>query len=177
MHVLAALLPSLVLADASAKIVDAGTALQDGQLIIEAPASEPVARDDVRTKLTARAWPSTSKARRSRAGAAASGRPASDGSACLPRSTYTKLQVPLAAGVACAGPVAVTLVENRVRASIACNATAAARGRRPGRPEQRGGPGGRLARAPRDRRPAHRRSGCPRCGPAPRRPNRPRPRR
>ncbi len=125
MHVLAALLPSLVLADASAKILDAGTALQDGQLIIEALTSEPVARHDVRTKLTAQGLALYIEGAAVESGRRSFGAPGQRQIGVFPRSTYTKLQVPLAAGVACAGPVAVTLVENRVRASITCNAAAA----------------------------------------------------
>jgi flagellar biogenesis protein FliO len=121
MHAIA-LLPALLLATPT--VDGARATLSDGRLAVEVSLSEPVLREEVRSKLEADRLSIYIE------GAEASGK-RSYGSASLaltvlPRTAYTKLELPITADMGCAGPVAIRVTDSGVRATLPCQARPAA---------------------------------------------------
>jgi flagellar protein FliO/FliZ len=117
-----ALAPALLLATPT--VEGARATLNDGRLAVDVAISEPILREEVRSKLEADRLSIYIE------GAEASGR-RSYGRAplamtVLPRAAYTKVELPLAADMGCAGPVALRVTDTGVRATLPCQAKPAA---------------------------------------------------
>ena len=115
-----ALLPLLL---ATPSIDGAKLELREGNLRLEVATSEPVAREDIRTKVDGKRLSVYID------GAEAAGRK-SFGTAqlsgnILPRATYAKIEIPLAAALGCAGKAAVTVTDTGLQATLPCKAPAA----------------------------------------------------
>jgi flagellar biogenesis protein FliO len=119
MPLCASLFTSLLLVQAAPPTVAEATSdFADGRLTISAVASEPMRRDDVRSKLAPEGlvlYLQDVLIPRPQTFAATAGRAVN----ALPRHDYTKLVVPLP-DLRCSGPIEIEVSETRVRASVGC---------------------------------------------------------
>ena len=121
MHSLA-LLPALLLATPT--IEGASAQLTDGQLNVEVTTSEPMARDEIRTKLDGKVL--SIYAEGAKLGGKRSFGEGQMAITALPRSSYAKLELPVAAELGCSGPIAVKVVDAKITASVKCTGNEAA---------------------------------------------------
>ena len=115
-----ALLPLLL---ATPTIDGAKLELHEGNLRLEVATSEPVAREDIRTKLDGKAlsvYIDGAEAARKSFGTAELG------GNILPRANYAKIEIPLAAAMGCGGKAAVSVTDTGLQALLPCKPEAAA---------------------------------------------------
>jgi flagellar biogenesis protein FliO len=116
-----ALLPALLLAAPTVEGVRAG--LTDGRLDVEVTASETLYRDDVRAKLDGKALSLYIDGAEVRVRKTFANGPLTV--TAWPRSTYTKLELPLGADLGCAGAVTLKIEDSVLKASVRCTGAAA----------------------------------------------------